>query len=583
MFKLTSKVQLLLTFTVLFIALSILALMNTVSADETGTRSGEFDHTPTDIALASTGDTEGYTSPEFTAQFPFNGIGLTWSGSATKDLTFALQINGGNWLNVEMQDNDAKDQIESHTSAPIFVEGQRVRYKISGKHTEAVQNVHIIYFDSTVPPYHSLASTLKQTLGRSVQSNTNIISRSEWGADESYRTWEPEYQTPDKVIIHHTAGGDGGDDPAATIRGIYYWHAVVLGWGDIGYNYIIDPDGNVYEGRDGGDGVIGAHAYNSETETNYNVGSMGVVLLGCYEEDSGACNTVNTMTTPMESALEQLIAEKAAIFGFDPAGESTWYGELLPNVLGHRDIDSTYCPGSSVHDQLDTIRTNAHQRYNTTHVRRYAASYSSSTIASSYTVAATTDLSLSYANIGRKRWNKNNVALQVKLVETGERHRFVLSDSVEDGDVTAITGSLTLPTTPGDYTLATRLYRNGSPIHGSKYQTTITIENPYAAQLIHSDLPLAIQEGWQPTVHYTFKNTGEAVLPAGTTLQIDGTIIATTSADWAIDAEQSFTGKVLDAATWTMGNHAAVIKIKTGTVTAAGSRTVQSVRVDAAQ
>ena len=55
----------------------------------------------------------------------------------------------------------------------------------------------------------------------------------------------PIQQAPiEKFIIHHTAGSDGGDDPAATIRGIYYWHAVVLGWGDMGYNFLIDGQGN---------------------------------------------------------------------------------------------------------------------------------------------------------------------------------------------------------------------------------------------------------------------------------------------------------------------------------------------------
>lgn len=584
-YSVSTKIQLLLTFTVLFIGLSVLALMNTATADETGTRSGAFEHTPTDVALAtlvSSAPTE-YISPEFTAQFPFNGIGLTWSGSVTDGVDFALQIDDGEWYNLELQGNDAKDQTESFVTAPLFVEGQRVRYKITGEHREAVRNVEMIYFDSTVPPYHSLANTLKNSFGRSIQSSTDVISRSEWGADESYRTWEAEYETPDKILIHHTAGGDGGNDPAATIRGIYYWHAVVLGWGDIGYNYIIDPEGNIYEGRAGGDAVIGAHTYNSDTDTNYNVGSVGVALLGCYEQSEDACNTVYTMTASMQSALEQLIAEKSALFDFSPTGESTWYGEQLPNVLGHRDIDSTYCPGSTVHDQLDTIRTNAYQLYSTVQVRPYAASYNSSTIAASYPAAATADLSLLYANTGTKNWNKDKVVLQVKLVETGERNRFTLSNSVEDGSIAAITGSLTLPTKPGSYTLATRLYRNGSPIHGSKYQTSITVENPYQVNVTKAELPLAIQQGWQPTLQLTIKNTGNTTVPAGSTIQVDGETVATLAKDLKVGSKTSLQGKVLSATTWSVGSHSAIAKLKIDSVTAVGSRQVRVVRVDPAE
>jgi hypothetical protein len=577
-----TKIQLLLTFTFLFIGLSLLALMNTVSADETGTRSGEFNHTPSDVSLASTGNNTTYTSPEFTAQFTFNGLGLTWTGTATSEVNFALQVNDGDWTPVEMQGNDAKDQSEHYTSVPVFVTGQRVRYKITGAHADAVQNVQIIYFDSTVPPYHSLASTLRQTFNRSAQSSIAVISRSDWGADESYRTWEPEYTTPEKFVIHHSAGGDGGDDPAATIRGIYYWHAVVLGWGDIGYNYIVDPSGNVYEGRYGGDGVIGAHAYNSDTDTNYNVNSVGIMLLGCYEEDDGACGTVHTMTPEMTAALEQLIADKGATFNVDPSGTSDWYGESLPNVLGHRDVDSTYCPGSIVHDQLESIRAAAHTLYSATHQRSYAASFSGSNLATSYTVATTTDLSLRYTNTGSKKWNKDKVVLQVRLEETGERQRFTLTDSVEDGNTTDIVGAFTLPTQPGNYTLVTRLYRNGSPIHGSKHSTTVTIENPYQAKMISASLPVAIQQGWQPTAELTIRNTG-VTLPVGTTLEIDGTVVATISTEWPVNEKRSFTPKVEQAATWPVGTHKAVIKLKVESITVANSRTTQTVRVDIAQ
>ena len=76
-----------------------------------------------------------------------------------------------------------------------------------------------------------------------------IISRAAWGADENLMTWTPEYRTVRKFVVHHTATSNGDLDPAATVRAIYYYHAVTRGWGDIGYNYLIDAQGRIYEGR----------------------------------------------------------------------------------------------------------------------------------------------------------------------------------------------------------------------------------------------------------------------------------------------------------------------------------------------
>ncbi|MBU2595550.1 N-acetylmuramoyl-L-alanine amidase, partial [Patescibacteria group bacterium] len=103
-------------------------------------------------------------------------------------------------------------------------------------------------------------------------------------------TWAPEYVRPNKIIIHHTASGNNPPDPAAVMRSIYYYHAVSLGWGDIGYNYLFDQYGNMYEGRAGGNMVVGAHAYGQ------NYGSVGLSVIG---------NFVNTDIT--SSALTSLI------------------------------------------------------------------------------------------------------------------------------------------------------------------------------------------------------------------------------------------------------------------------------------
>ena len=83
-----------------------------------------------------------------------------------------------------------------------------------------------------------------------------ILSRSDWGADESLRfdaggneVWPPAFYPVQKLIVHHTAGANNDPNPAATIRSIYYYHAVTQGWGDIGYNFLVDEAGRIYKGR----------------------------------------------------------------------------------------------------------------------------------------------------------------------------------------------------------------------------------------------------------------------------------------------------------------------------------------------
>ncbi|MBI2954736.1 MAG: N-acetylmuramoyl-L-alanine amidase [Chloroflexi bacterium] len=96
---------------------------------------------------------------------------------------------------------------------------------------------------------------------------------------ESSPDWPPEYRAVWTVIVHHTVTGHTATDWAAEVRAISYYHATLQGWnwGDIGNNVLIDPNGNIYEGRADGDDVVGGHALQ------YNQGSLGVALLGNYQ------------------------------------------------------------------------------------------------------------------------------------------------------------------------------------------------------------------------------------------------------------------------------------------------------------
>ena len=199
----------------------------------------------------------------------------------------------------------------------------------------------------------------------------SVINRTGWGANEAYRydangdvLWVPDFHPVQKLIVHHTATSNGDPDPDATVRSIYYYHAVTQGWGDIGYNFLIDEAGKMYEGRysreyaagespTGEDlnnrGVTGGHALN------FNAGTVGVALLGTL--------TSRDATAAARDALERILAWKAERHGLDPEATSLYTNPVngtqktIPNISGHRDVSSTECPGDVFYASLPSLRS----------------------------------------------------------------------------------------------------------------------------------------------------------------------------------------------------------------------------------
>ncbi len=139
------------------------------------------------------------------------------------------------------------------------------------------------------------------------------MTRAEWGADESLRKADPVIAPVKMAFVHHTAGGNtySQADAPALVRGIYTYHVKSLGWSDIGYNFLLDRFGTIYEGRYGGvrKGVVGAQVYG------FNTGSTGISVIGTYTSE---------MPPPaVLSALRRLLAWKLDLHGLDPLGAAT--------------------------------------------------------------------------------------------------------------------------------------------------------------------------------------------------------------------------------------------------------------------
>jgi hypothetical protein len=175
-----------------------------------------------------------------------------------------------------------------------------------------------------------------------------IFTRAHWGADESLREpGEPDYGVIRGAFVHHTAGTNAydRDEVPAIIRAIYAYHVNGRGWRDIGYNFLVDKFGRIWEGRYGGGHrpVIGAHT------ANYNGSSVGVAALGTF--------TSVIPNSSMLTSFARIFAWKFGINGVNPTGMVAYPGaETLPAISGHRDATATACPGEQLYLRLKTIR-----------------------------------------------------------------------------------------------------------------------------------------------------------------------------------------------------------------------------------
>ncbi|WP_367391798.1 N-acetylmuramoyl-L-alanine amidase [Lewinella sp. LCG006] len=170
-----------------------------------------------------------------------------------------------------------------------------------------------------------------------------LESRTEWcpSGDCPGQT-SPTPTNVTHMIVHHSAGTNSANDWAAIVRAIWDYHVNGNGWSDIGYNYLVDPNGVIYEGR--GYNILGAHF------CGMNSGTMGVCMMGDFTD-------IEPTNAALES-LERLLAWKSCDIGADPLGESfhASSGGVLKNISGHRDGCSTACPGDSFYPLLPQVR-----------------------------------------------------------------------------------------------------------------------------------------------------------------------------------------------------------------------------------
>ncbi len=366
-------------------------------------KNAKMKETAEGVELGSSDNEIGeYTTPVTQAPFGATHIGLHWKEKVARENSITAYIRTSNdgenfseWIKTTVEMDEGRDDKKneevfaalvgtekaSFAQAKIkFIPGKGIfpilksltfTFLNSGKESEqTVKKLSLVTASSAAG-----VGTLKTSPNG---QNINVISREDWGADESYRlypdgseSWPRSYHGTRKLVVHHTAGAssNGVTDLEAnktTVRAIYYYHAVTQDWGDIGYNALVDAAGNVYEGRYGTHGteifrssptpeqvmtldVEAGHA------SSYNSGSFGVSAMGDF--------TSFDVPAAQLTGLKSVLAYVADSRGINTQGNSdflrydgTWHNDLN-NVIAHRDVSATACPGDKLYALMTSIKT----------------------------------------------------------------------------------------------------------------------------------------------------------------------------------------------------------------------------------
>lgn len=295
-----------------------------------------------------------FETPELPSEVGFNALHVAWraadhtlgaAAALSEVATLSLDGAWSDWEPLEQDSHTEPSEAGWLGSVLVLRSGTALRAAITNTSDATISEVVVSTLNTRGSP------ELAQAQPPPALIDGFVIPRAGWGADESWRhrnqdasqpvAITPRYAPIEKVIIHHTETEFGYGDPAALVRSIYYYHAVIQGWGDVGYNFLVDWAGNVYEGRFGGPQVVGAHALQ------YNRGSLAISLIGSYMSIEPSAAAL--------SAVERIIRTRAG--HVDMAGVYDWVdlGDV-PNLCGHGDLLDSACPGDTLHARLPELR-----------------------------------------------------------------------------------------------------------------------------------------------------------------------------------------------------------------------------------
>lgn len=334
------------------------------------TRTGAAGIRAAEVLLPVRGGSPGpWTSTRLTSD-PFSIIGLSWPAHApTPRIEVRWRQVGAwqPWRRIDLLDDRPDPDEEAslrRATQPLWVgSADGVQVRVSG-HRPARVLLSLIApeplptdVDPPASPARGAGPSPRRRADGTVPKPA-IRRRKRWGADRKWRSGKARYNhTIQQAHVHHTVTGNdySRKETPALIRGMYYYHTHTLGWSDIGYNFLVDRFGRIWEGRAGGPAkaVRGAHTLG------FNATSVGISVIGNFEQVKPGAATI--------TAVAQVAAWKLSTYGRDPLGTIKVVSEgsdkfprnrtvTLPVLDGHRDTNDTACPGRYLYARLDDVR-----------------------------------------------------------------------------------------------------------------------------------------------------------------------------------------------------------------------------------
>ncbi len=306
----------------------------------------------------------------------FDLFGLTWHGPVDARVEVRARLASGRWTRWHAGDHavDVPDRSAPvHGTEPIWVGGADA---LQLRVPPSVRDVHVDFVNSTgtataadrvrtrvLAAVHTAFATIVPAAAdagtTAVGGQPRIIPRSAWAGGQCRPRAAPSYGAVKLGFVHHTdnLNGYGPGQSAAIVLAICRFHRDDRGWGDIGYNFLVDRYGQIFEGRAGGidRAVVGAQV------KGFNTVSTGVANIGTF--------TTASQTRAGMGALARLLAWKLTLHGVPATGrvrlvtpEPDLNGLPRGSVLhlnlisGHRDANATDCPGSALYAELPALR-----------------------------------------------------------------------------------------------------------------------------------------------------------------------------------------------------------------------------------
>jgi hypothetical protein len=249
----------------------------------------------------------------------------------------------------------------AHASDPVWAGGADELQLRAGQRPRGALQLHFVAVPAATQRSGAGASA---AVAHAAQAGAQpaIITRSAWGGDAVKPRGAPSYGDVQVAFVHHTVSANdyGPQDSAGIVLAMAKYHRDTNGWNDLGYNFVVDKYGQIFEGRAGGidQAVIGAQAQG------YNSHSTGIANIGTFT-DAGQSDVAL-------DALARLIAWKLPLHGAPVSGQivlTSGGGNLnryksgtpvtLERISGHRDGDATECPGTALYAQLPALRARA--------------------------------------------------------------------------------------------------------------------------------------------------------------------------------------------------------------------------------